>query len=120
MFYYAVLVLDLFWIFHIAILFGKIVFPFHAKRLEARGFFPYIHLNMIIAALVLPWQSLGSSLGKGGLTIPQFPPVVCLARNTDVTFYSFILPISIINATGVSLITIIFWTIIKVVRDIMG
>ena len=116
-FYYAVLVSDMFWIFHIVILFWKIVFPFHARSFETRGYFQYIHLAMVIAAIVLPWESLATILGKGGLTIPQFPPIVCLARDTDVTFYSFILPISIINATGVSLIAIILWTLIKAVSD---
>ena len=117
-FYYAALVLDMFWIFHIVILFWRIVFPLHARHFETRRYFQYIHCVMIIAAIVLPWGSLGTILGTGGLTIPRFPPIVCFAKEPDATFYSFILLISIINATGVSLIAIILWVLITKVRKL--
>ena len=90
------------------------MFPFHARTYETRGYFPYIHIGMVIAAIVLPLESVGVTvlLGTGGLTIPRFPPVLCFARETDATFFSLILPVSIINAIGVSLITIILWVVI--------
>ena len=62
---------------------------------------------MVIAAVVLPVGSLGGILGSGGVTIPRSPTVICFARDSDAVYYSFILVISIIIGTGVSLIAII-------------
>ena len=90
------------------------MFPFHAMHFETRGYFRYIHIAMIIAAIVLPLESVGAILGTGGLTIPRFPPASCFAVETDATFYSYVLPVSIIQSIGVSLITIILWVLIKV------
>ena len=36
--------------------------------------------------------------------MPRFPPTICLVINPDVTFYSFILPVALLMALGVSLV----------------
>ena len=36
--------------------------------------------------------------------MPRFPPTICLAINPDGTFYSFILPLALLMALGVSLV----------------
>ena len=92
------------------------MFPFHAKSFETRGYFRYIHIVMVIAAIVLPLESVGVNLGTGGLTIPRFPPTTCFARETDAVYFAFVLPISIISATGVSLLVIIFRVVITKAR----
>ena len=117
-FHYVALVYAMFWIFHVAVLFGKIVFPFHARRFQTRGYFRYIHIAMVIAAIVLPLESVGVILGTGGLTIPRFPPVACFARETDASYFAFVLPISIVGAIGVPLIVIILWTLITKLRKL--
>ena len=117
MFQYAGLVYHMFWIFHIVILFWRIVFPFHARSYETRGYFRYIHIGMVVAAIVLPLESVSVFLGTGGLTIPRFPPVACFAREPDASYFAFVLPISIISATGVSLLIIILWTLITKVGN---
>ena len=111
-FQYAGLVYVMFWIFHISILLWGTVFPFRARSYETRGYFRYIHIAMVVAAVVVPLESVGVILGTGGLTIPRFPPVACFARDTDATYFAFVLPVSIMNATGVSMIVIIFRAII--------
>ena len=116
--YYASLVFTMFWVFHIAILFWGVVFPFHARRFETRGYNRYIHIAMVIAAIVLPLESVGVILGTGGLTIPRFPPVSCFARETDASYFAFILPLSIASAIGVLLIVIILWTLITKVGKV--
>ena len=108
---YTGLVYHMFWIFHIVILFWRIVFPFHARTYETRGYFRYVHIVMVIAAIVLPLESVGVLLGTGGLIIPRFPPISCYARETDASFFAFVLPITFISATGVSLLVIILWVI---------
>ena len=102
----------LFWFFHIVLLFWKIKFPFHAKHFKNKGYFQYICIIMVIAAILLPLENLIAILASGGLTIPRFPPVQCFPRDTDATFYSFILPSSIIFAIAVSLIAVILWVVI--------
>ena len=67
---------------------------------------------MVCATILLPLENVGAVLGSGGLTIPRFPPSLCFARDADATFYSFILPISIIFAIAVSLIAIILWVVV--------
>ena len=100
------------WLCHVAILFWKVKFPFHAKRFESNGYIRYIHAMTIFAVCVMPLGTLGAVLGSGGFTISRFPPVACYARSNAATFYSFILPISIAMAVGVSLIAIILWVIV--------
>ena len=79
------------------ILFWGIVFPFHARNYENRGYFRYVHIAMVIAAIVLPLESVGVILGTGGLTIPRFPPLLCFAREVDADYYTFVIPVSIIS-----------------------
>ena len=40
--------------------------------------------------------------------MPRFPPTICLVINPDVTFYSFILPVALLMALGVSLVVGMF------------
>ena len=61
---------------------------------------------MVFIATVLPLASLGAIFGTGGMTIPRFPPIVCLGADTDASFYSSVLPISIISTIGITLIII--------------
>ena len=99
------------------ILFWGIMFPFHARSYENRGYFRYIHIVMLIAAIVLPLESVGVLLGTGGLTIPRFPPVTCYARETDASYFAFVLPVSVVGAIGVSLIILILWVVISKVGN---
>ena len=117
MFYYAGLVLVIFWLFHILIIFWGTVFPFHAKNFEMKGYFRYIHIIMAVTGISLPWASVGAIIGTGKLTVPQVPPFVCLSMNSDANIYLFLLPLSIMTATGISLITIILSVIIIKVRN---
>ena len=93
-------------------LFWRIRFPFHAKQFESRGHFRYVHVMMVIVAVLLPLESLGAILGSGGVIIPRFPPILCFAKETDVSFFSFVLIVSIVMAMGVSMIAIILWVLI--------
>ena len=102
----------MFWLFHIVILFWGIMFPFHAKTWENRGYFRYVHIVMLIAAIVLPLESVGVILGTGGLTISRFPTISCFAREPNASYFAFVLPESIMGAAGVSLIVIILWVVI--------
>ena len=69
---------------------------------------------MIGIAIVLPFIPLAAVLGTGGSTLGSFPPYLCFARNVDVTYYTFILPASILMGIGITLIILIFHMIVHV------
>ena len=64
------------------------MFPFHARKYETRGNFRKIYCRMVIATIVVPFQSVGVILGTGGLTLPRFPPVLCFARETKAAYFA--------------------------------
>ena len=69
---------------------------------------------MLGIAIVVPCIPVGAVLGTGGSTLATFPPFQCFARSSDVIYYTFILPASIIMGAGLTLIILIFHVIIHV------
>ena len=47
----------------------------------------------------------------------RFPPLTCYAREPNASYFAFVLPVSIISATGLSLLIIILWVIITKVGN---
>ena len=68
----------------------------------------------MVVALLLPGMPVVVAFTTGGYVFAGEPHLVCLGRNRDATFYSLILPTSVIVAVGVSLLIIILWMIMKV------
>lgn len=110
---YGLIQLTLPSVFHSFGLFWSIVFPFHYRRFKLEKKIKYVHITTLVLVLALPvFPALlhlidGYSVGLG-------PFYTCIGRNTVVTYFTFILPISIILAIATSLMIIIFWTIFKV------
>ena len=94
-----------------AVLFWKIAFPFHAKRFEKRII---IHVLVVLLALLLPTVPVIVSFTTGGFVISNHPPLVCVSRSSDAAYYTLALPISVIMATGTSLLVLVLVTIMKV------
>ena len=88
-------------------LFWKIKFPFHAKQYEKRHI---IHVLVVLLAVVLPTIPIIVSFRTGGFVISNHPPLVC-----DAAYYPLALPISIIIATGTSLLFLVLVAVIKVI-----
>lgn len=103
-FYYAVLQQVCIWFFHVVVIFWGIAFPFSSRRLKKKGYQKVLHLSIVLISFVFPVIPLAVGFATGGYTIPRFPPTTCLAANLDATFYSFILPITVIMAAGISLV----------------
>ena len=86
--------------------------------MPGRGYFRYIHIVMVIAAInCSAVGGCGCTFGTGGMTIPRFPPVACFARDANASYFAFVLPVSIINAIGASLLILILWTLITKVGN---
>jgi len=93
--------------------FWAVVFPFHKRKLDAAGRTKYICFTMILLGLILPGVPVAIIFGTGGFVAigPNFP---CTSRDRRATVYSFALAESVLIATGISLLIIVFRKIIKV------
>ena len=111
---YIFLQLDTWLLGHIMTLFWGITFPFHYRSLETRGRLIYIHITIIVVALLLPTIPVGIALGTGGYIYDGVPPLACLPRNTVVAFYAVFLPSTVMIATGGTFLILIIWKLIKV------
>ena len=104
--------LIVFWIFQTAILFWRLGFPFHAKYWERQGYFKYIHIIMLIVGIVLSGVLPVVVLSVDGYSTDD-PPLICTINDTRIV-YAYYVPLTLIMATGVSLLWILLWKIIKV------
>lgn len=105
-----------FWGFlHTVFMFWGVVYPFSYRQLKISGRIRYAHIISIILASVYPLPAALIHL-QDGYIVTRSPAYACLGRNTDHTFYTFVLPVSIILAAIVCLLVLVFWTILKVNR----
>ena len=112
-YYYSLIQITMWLLFHSGAMFWSIVFPFHYRRWKLEGRVKYVHITTVILALLVPAISPFTALLKDGYVITT-STYVCLGRNSDVSFATLVLPISIFGAIGSSMLIIIFWTILKV------
>ena len=115
--YYTSLLQTLIWLCHVSAIFWTVRFPLSAKYFESKGYFFFVHIGMVIVALVVPVIPVAAVSATGGFTLTRFPPLICFAENVDVTFYGLNLPLCILLATGITLILLIFYTLIGLVQQ---
>ena len=111
-FHYITLQTILLWLFHILAIFCGIKFPIRAKIIEMKGYFRYVHFIMLGLAIVLPCIPIAVVQATGGSKLATFPPFQCYAGNSDVVYYTFILPGSIMLGTGITLVILTLHMII--------
>ena len=107
--WYSTMLFPLLWIVHISSLFWKIYFPLTTVSFKNIRRTKYIHVTCLIAALFLSLISPMANHLKGGFIMIDFPPLFCGGRDTDVTFYVHLLPITILLGVGTSLLVLIIW-----------
>ena len=110
---YALLQQAIWWICHVAALFWKVKFPFHAKAFNSVKF---VHIMVVVVALLLPVTPVISAFVTGGFTMSSFPPLLCVTKNSNAVYFTLILPISLIAAIGTTLLILILATILKKVQ----
>ena len=138
-FTYIICQITLWWIFHTATLFWKVIFPLHALSFETSGKNKYIHITCIIFGILLPLVPIITTVAntaadilennenstshlRNGLLISNgygfgpygFPPILCSATNAKAFFYSIIIMIDFILGCGCTMLIIIFWSVHKV------
>ena len=114
MFIYAPLLLAMFICFHILSVFWAVMFPFHARSYKLKGYHKYVHLTMLLLALILPWSAIIVAFDRG--RYGRFPPITCYPRPTSIITYGIIWPVCITLAISLSLTVVILWVIIRTVR----
>ena len=111
---YAIIQATLWWIFHIFAIFWRVQFPFHSRYFDNTKRTRYIHVACILVALVLPTIPSITVSVKGGFIMSRFPPIICIGRESDANFYSFIFPITLMYAIGTTVLLAILWRIRRV------
>ena len=74
-----------------------------------------IHLLVVLLALLFPVIPVIVSFSTGGFVISSQPPDVCVSRSSKAAYYTLALPISVIMATGISLLVMVMVMVIKVI-----
>ncbi len=64
-------------------------------------------------AIILPFVSVAVVIATGGSYSPFFPPFLCVAKDVDVLFHTFVPPGCLLLGIGVSLIVTIFLILIR-------
>jgi hypothetical protein len=95
------------------VIFWGLAFPFSYRKQVMTGETWRVHLAIVLTALILPLPFAGVHL-KDGFVGVEYPTTVCLGRNIDINYISFILPQSIMICISTILLILIFWTIFKV------
>ena len=137
LFSYTLFQMGFWWLLHTAMLFWKVVFPFHSRSYEVSGRMKHVHIAGITAGLILPLSTIVTSMAKfavkvqkntsnetsstelflsGGLgyTNARFPPLVCVGSDRDAVFYSTVLPLDLALAIGCTMLLIIFLQVHRV------
>ena len=98
---------------HTVFLFWAVVFPFSYRSLKISGRIRYAHIFCVVLAVVIPLPAALIHLKDGHNSI-YTPTLVCAGRNADYTYYTFVLPVSIIQCVISCLLVGIIWTIFNV------
>jgi len=94
--------------------FLAVMFPFHKRKLDAEGRTKYIYSTMILLGLILPFMPVAVIFGTGGFVAVHDANYPCTGRDRRATLYSFGIAVTVLIATGISLLIIVFRKIIKV------
>ena len=112
--FYCFMQIAVLWICHVCMIFWNVRFPDYYLLLTRRHQLKYIHLMTILIAIFVPCIPVAVAFGTGGFINARFPPLLCLSRSANAAFFSLVLPVSILIASGVSLLLAVFWTLHKV------
>lgn len=134
-FVYLASQIGVFWLSYTATIFWGVQYPFHAQRFKEAGKNKYLHITIIMLALLFPllpvimpmiafamdlqkpiFTAMNITFISGGLgyQVTRFPPILCTPWNSGAFFYSLALPLDIMFAIGGTLLIFIFWSLCKV------
>ena len=94
-------------------MYWSIRYPLNFRAVKISGKIRHIHALSITLAVILPLPAALIHL-KGGFLITANPALICAGRNTDYTYFTFILPMSVVLAMATCIMMLIVWTVFKV------
>ena len=107
-----------FGLIHTVFLFWSVVFPFSYRKFRMSGRMRHAHIISVVLAVVIPIPTPLIHLKDGYEMTSSFPAVGCFARNVGLTFYTMVIPISILLCITTCLLVLIIWTIFKVNKQL--
>jgi len=112
-FQFCLLFMAITWFLHLFHLFLGIQFPFWSRFLGEKKWKLRLHIVELISVIVLSGIGPTAFVSASEYTLGRFPPLFALPSR-EVSFYTIMLPLTIILAIGVNLAFFSFWTIHKV------
>ena len=106
------------WFLHLFHLFLAIAFPFWSKFLSEQKWKIRLHILEVLGCVVISSIAPITFLSVSEYVIARLPPLF-VRPSRDVTFYSLILPTTILVGTGVNLTIYSFITIRKVINYVV-
>lgn len=116
----------LWWLFHTIAVFRRVNWQFHSSKVTTSKKNVYHHFTFVLASLILPaipvlvimfvpsdykkWLKLNTK----GFTITRSPPFVCTGFDTHTNFWAAIFPVSLVLATGATILVLILRIVFKV------
>ena len=97
---------------HIIHIWISIAFPYFAKKLKKRE--KVTHITVVLLVVVISLVGPVVSIAKYPYIVPRLPTLVCFSSDLNWTFYSLILPCSIIFALASTFLILLFNATYKV------
>ena len=122
-FYYSLVQITLWWFFHIAALFWAFRFPLHFRSFQKLKRIKYVHIVCVVLGVVVPVLPVVVTIGVNeregtrngfGFGMTNFPPILCAGLDSNASFYSLVLPITLMAEVGMTLLVFTFWDVRKV------
>ena len=106
-----------FWVaVQISFILGAITAPFYFKRLrEEKWKIHTLHLISLVVGIFAPLIHFIVVLANSGFSSidTKFPPIVCFARNRDITVYLLLIPLAVLISTIITQLILIIHLLIK-------
>ena len=113
---YILVQISMWVLFHAMGILGGVGFPFKYRKFKAEGKFKYIHISTVVITIILPLVPALLLLIDGYSIIPASLDV-CFGRNVDLTYFTLVLPFSILFALATTILIAMFWKIVKVMQE---
>ena len=94
------------------VLFWGVRYPFNYRMTKNTGKIRYVHIASVALAVFFPLVAVLVNL-RDGYMISFDSPHICVGRDLNYSYYTFLLPLSIVLGATSLLLILIFWTIFQ-------
>ena len=103
----------LFWVFHVAHVFGSLAFPFKFKHwMESKRFRRLVYIGEMTLILICGFMPPTIVIVFDNYQFTGFP--LCVPSSGSLMFYTYLLPITLVSTIGLFLLFSSFWILHKV------